>query len=78
MDASHSFEACFKRATSPLAVLRFLRERSMCGYEISYAMNENNKNGVCCSFAAHAAFCSHSLHTGRGLPTAGEKYIIYR
>ena len=39
-DASHSFEAYFKRATSPLAVLRFLKERPMYGYEISQAMKE--------------------------------------
>lgn len=42
VDASHSFEAYFKRATSPLAVLRFLRERSMYGYEISQAMKEHS------------------------------------
>lgn len=37
-DSSHSFEAYFKRATSPLAVLRYLTERPMYGYEISTAM----------------------------------------
>ncbi len=40
VDASHSFEAYFKRATSPLAVLRFLKDRPMYGYEISQAMKE--------------------------------------
>lgn len=40
VDASHSFEAYFKRATSPLAVLRFLKDRPMYGYEISHAMKE--------------------------------------
>ena len=40
IDASHSFESYFKRATSPLAVLRFLNERPMYGYEISQAMKE--------------------------------------
>lgn len=39
-DSSHSFEAYFKRATSPLAVLRYLTERPMYGYEISQAMKE--------------------------------------
>lgn len=37
-DASHSFEAYYKRATSPLIVLQLLRNRVMYGYEISQAM----------------------------------------
>ena len=34
-NGSHSFIAYFKRATSPLVVLRCLSERPMYGYEIS-------------------------------------------
>lgn len=34
-DRSHSFQAYFKRATSPLVVLSLLRTRPMYGYEIS-------------------------------------------
>ena len=37
-DASHSFEAYYKRATSPLAVLCLLSEKTMYGYEISHAI----------------------------------------
>ena len=32
---SHSFGAYYKRATSPLAVLRLLMERPMYGYEMA-------------------------------------------
>ena len=38
----HSFEAFFKRATSPLAVLSLLTERPMYGYEISQEMNRRS------------------------------------
>lgn len=41
-DASHSFEAYYKRATSPLVVLRLLRDRTMYGYELSQAMKQNS------------------------------------
>lgn len=41
-DASHSFEAYYKRATSPLAVLCLLSEKTMYGYEISHAMSERS------------------------------------
>lgn len=41
-DASHSFEAYYKRATSPLVVLRLLSERTMYGYEISQDMKEKS------------------------------------
>ena len=34
-DTGHSFISYFKRATSPLVVLRFLSEKPMYGYEIS-------------------------------------------
>lgn len=37
-DASHSFEAYYKRATSPLAVLKLVEKRPMYGYEISQTM----------------------------------------
>ena len=33
-DFGHSFLAYFKRATSPLAVLRILSDRPMYGYEL--------------------------------------------
>lgn len=33
-DSGHSFLAYFKRATSPLAVLRILSDRPMYGYEL--------------------------------------------
>lgn len=42
-DASHSFEAYYKRATSPLVVLRLLNEQAMYGYEISQAMKEKSE-----------------------------------
>lgn len=41
-DASHSFEAYYKRATSPLVVLRLLSGRAMYGYEISQAMSKKS------------------------------------
>lgn len=41
-DSSHSFEAYFKRATSPLVVLRLLKDRPMYGYEISQAMRDSS------------------------------------
>ena len=31
----HSFEAFYKRATSPLVVLRLLSEKTMYGYELT-------------------------------------------
>ena len=39
---SHSFGAYYKRATSPLAVLRLLKERPMYVYEISQAMKKKS------------------------------------
>lgn len=41
-DSGHTFDAYFKRATSPLVVLRLLRDRPMYGYEISQAMKEKS------------------------------------
>ncbi len=41
-DAGHSFEAYYKRATSPLVVLRLLQDRTMYGYQISQAMKEKS------------------------------------
>lgn len=41
-DSGHSFTAYYKRAASPLAVLRLLRERAMYGYEISQAMKKKS------------------------------------
>ena len=41
-DAGHSFEAYYKRATSPLVVLRLLQDRTMYGYQISPAMKEKS------------------------------------
>ena len=43
---SHSFGAYYKRATSPLAVLRLLKERPMYGYEISQAMKKKSGAGL--------------------------------
>ena len=43
---SHSFGAYYKRATSPLAVLRLLKERPMYGYEISQAMKKKSGGRV--------------------------------
>lgn len=37
-NTGHSFVSYFKRATSPLVVLRFLSERPMYGYEITNAL----------------------------------------
>lgn len=37
-NTGHTFISYFKRATSPLVVLRFLQERPMYGYEISAAL----------------------------------------
>ncbi len=37
-NTGHSFESYFKRATSPLVVLKFLSERPMYGYEITSAL----------------------------------------
>ncbi|MBQ4429053.1 MAG: PadR family transcriptional regulator [Clostridia bacterium] len=42
-DTGHSFISYFKRATSPLVVLRFLSERPMYGYEISAALKEKSE-----------------------------------
>ena len=39
-EAGHDFVSYYKRATSPLVVLRLLRDRVMYGYEISQAMKE--------------------------------------
>ncbi len=41
-DTSHSFEAYFKRATSPLVVMRLLLDRPMYVYEISQEMNRRS------------------------------------
>jgi len=41
-DASHSFESYYKRATSPLVVLRLLRDETMYGYQISQAMQKKS------------------------------------
>lgn len=41
-NTGHSFVSYFKRATSPLVVLRFLSERPMYGYEISAALAERS------------------------------------
>ena len=41
-DSSHSFEAYFKRATSPLVVLRLLKDKTMYGYEISQTMKKKS------------------------------------
>lgn len=41
-DNSHSFEAYYKRATSPLVVLQLLRGGSMYGYELTQAMNQRS------------------------------------
>ncbi len=41
-EAGHSFEAYYKRATSPLVVLSLLQDRTMYGYQISQAMKEKS------------------------------------
>ncbi len=41
-NTGHSFISYFKRATSPLAVLRCLCERPMYGYEISAELKERS------------------------------------
>ena len=41
-DPSHSFEAYYKRATSPLVVLRLLLDRAMYVYEISQEMKQRS------------------------------------
>lgn len=41
-DNSHAFEAYYKRATSPLVVLRLLKKKAMYGYEISQAMKKGS------------------------------------
>ena len=41
----HSFSAYFKRATSPLVVLRLLAEKPMYGYELTQAMKQRS-NGA--------------------------------
>lgn len=41
-EAGHSFEAYYKRATSPLVVLRLLQDCTMYGYQISQAMKEKS------------------------------------
>lgn len=40
--SGHSFLAYFKRATSPLAVLRLLTEKPMYGYELTQAMKQRS------------------------------------
>ena len=41
-NTGHSFISYFKRATSPLVVLHFLREKPMYGYEITAALKERS------------------------------------
>ena len=41
-DTGHSFKAYFKRATSPLVVLRLLIERPMYGYELIQEMQRRS------------------------------------
>ena len=41
-NTGHSFISYFKRATSPLVVLNFLREKPMYGYEITAALKERS------------------------------------
>ena len=41
-NTGHSFVSYFKRATSPLVVLRFLKEKPMYGYEITAALKERS------------------------------------
>lgn len=41
-NTGHSFLSYFKRATSPLVVLRFLSERPMYGYEITAALKSRS------------------------------------
>ena len=41
-NTGHSFISYFKRATSPLVVLKFLSERPMYGYEITAALKERS------------------------------------
>ncbi len=41
-DPSHSFEAYYKRATSPLVVLRLLLDRAMYVYELSQEMKQRS------------------------------------
>lgn len=43
-NTGHSFISYFKRATSPLVVLHFLRERPMYGYEITAEL-KNRSDG---------------------------------
>lgn len=40
--SGHSFTAYFKRATSPLVVLRLLAEKPMYGYELSQTMKRRS------------------------------------
>lgn len=42
--SGHSFSAYFKRATSPLVVLRLLTEKPMYGYELTQAMKQRSGN----------------------------------
>ena len=42
-DSGHSFLAYFKRATSPLAVLRILSDRPMYGYELIQELKQRSK-----------------------------------
>ncbi len=42
-DSSHTFEAYYKRATSPLVVLQLLRDGPMYGYELTRAMKEKSR-----------------------------------
>ena len=41
-NSGHSFEAFYKRATSPLVVLRLLGEKPMYGYEITQEMKKRS------------------------------------
>lgn len=45
----HTFEAFFKRATSPLVVLKLLGEKPMYGYEITQEMKK--RSGGCYSIS---------------------------
>ena len=76
-NTGHSFISYFKRATSPLAVLRCLCERPMYGYEISAELKERSGGKFTISLLYPVLY---RLEEGRarsyyGITEAGRAYL---
>ena len=63
----HSFQAYFKRATSPLVVLRLLMEKPMYGYELTQEMKQ--RSGGAFTISQEAAAVSFPARRANRLTT---------